>query len=148
MEIKLEKQGVESMEFEPITKENIIEVLAKNKPTCKTRLLNLNSYIWIQDSSHSEMTIDFSCPNWLQVIEAFIGKKLEPLLKFDFNNYLIKNGFKNVHSTLSKNGIQLNLYKDEVGFIDLTTDSIIWIESTKENADILIKMSALVEKLK
>ncbi|RTK92192.1 MAG: hypothetical protein EKK61_05660 [Rickettsiales bacterium] len=134
-------------EFEPITKDNIIEVLAKNKPSYKTKLININSSIVIQDISRNVITIDFGVPNWLQVIEALIGKKLKPLPKFYFKEYLMENGFKNIHGTLSKNTICLSPCKNKVGILD-GFDSAKWVEPIKENADILIKMAELAEKLK
>lgn len=68
-------------EFEPITKDNIAEVLEYNglKDTFSG---GTNARSIIMGSGTPEWcSVNFKNPNWLQIIEAHLGKKLTPLPK-------------------------------------------------------------------
>lgn len=96
----------------------------------------------------------FDCDNALEynpddTVTLKVGDKLQPLPKpkFDFEEYLIANGFNKAYSSIF-NGSKIN---NSLLWFNLNSpflNNMIKIERTKENADILIEMNKLASQLK
>lgn len=139
-------------EFEPITKDNIKEVLKYNKD-------KFNVFVNYEIKKDS-FAIDFTpfvnkISQFNYIIQtnnfdeflAFIQKrvKLEPLPKFDFEQYLLDNGFEkhNYGSSLIKHNLLVWVLTNH-----FQLNSRLEYLKTKENADILIAAAKLLEGLK
>lgn len=68
-------------EFEPITKDNIAEVLEYNGVKDAFSIDNNARSIVIGSGAPEWCSVNFKNPNWLQIIEAHLDKKLKPLPK-------------------------------------------------------------------
>lgn len=139
LEKDLVVESREEQEYHTITKDNISDVLEYNEIYHVD--VHTNSL-----SIHKVCSISMRSENWLQILEAAIGKKLKPLLvhKFDFVQYMLDNGFKKCQ------GIQLGMIKKDYTFIDgnyLSFDPVV-IEHTEENAKIVLEIDKLMGKLK
>ena len=137
----------EEQEYEPITLRNIREVLEFNK--VPSNLYNLYDYDYLE-LVKDPCDIDFRNPRWLQHIEVEFGK-LNPLpkkQKFDFEQYLLDNGFEKLiprglhkFTSYESNDIYVHVYEE---FITVTDTYLI---KTKENADKLIAASKKLDEL-
>ena len=142
-------------EFEPIAEDNIIQVLDYNKEMgLKIRDIKLYNnkicYEQLEGNEWVEFRWNLSFKNWLQYLELELGK-LKPLPKkpkFDPRQYLLDNGFKQYEDGSFPNYFftrfqTIRLYSDNTFNANKNT-----YMATKENLDLVIQASKLLEKLK
>ena len=136
-------------DFEPITKDNIKEVLSYNKD-------KFNVFVDYEIKKDS-FAIDFDVASdridkFNYIIQTddfnefltFIQKRidLKPLPKFDFEGHLVSLGFKKIEDKLIKGAISFKLGHNE-GYLD----SAICFKYTVENADILFQAANTLDNL-
>lgn len=101
VEIKDFRRWEEPEEFEPITRDNIVEVLEYNgfnylKSTGVEHVLDKDIVITNVGIKVPYAQVTFENPNWLKHLELYTGN-LKPLPKkpvFDPKQFLVDNGFK------------------------------------------------------
>lgn len=126
----------------PITKDNIAEVLKFNNIT------DISVYTNSLGKKHC-FSLSMKPDNWLDTLEALVGK-LKPLPKipeFNFEQYLLDNGFKKEksnHGILLKYSVFVTIFKSA----SYWTCQGEYIQETPQNADILIAMAKLAKDLK
>lgn len=158
----------EEIEYQPITKDNIVEVLEHNgfqyivvnKYSIKYKKEDHTFYVALKEHEHlgygylQNEEDYYNCP---QIIHPNLSKvldfmsefcPLELLPKFDFVQYLLDNGFKvwgiddYIEWSADLNGIRAWSEANAI-----FTNGGLRIKPTKDNADILIKMAELAKEL-
>ncbi|RTK92198.1 MAG: hypothetical protein EKK61_05690 [Rickettsiales bacterium] len=159
-----EELSQDADKFEPITKDNIVKVLIFNdfdisgygetsgyysqwfnKKDIDVEMHDFPMGTIYHIKTNNESISTYSLLEFL----FFLTKRVElkPLLKFDFKDYLVKNGFifsksdKSSESVLSKNGIYVILDNHKIRLCG--TEKL--VEESKELADRLIKVSEILE---
>ena len=143
-------------EFEPITKDNIKEVLNYNRGKFNVFV----NYEIKKDSFAIDFTVVLNgIDKFNYIIQTddfnefltFIQKRvdLKPLPKFDFEGHLVSRGFKKIEDKLIKGAISFKLGHNE-GYLNLegtNLDSAICFKYTVENADILLQAASTLDIL-
>lgn len=129
-----------------ITKDNIAEVLKFNNIT------DISVHANSLGKKHC-FSLSMKPDNWLDTLEALVGK-LKPLPKipeFNFEQYLLDNGFKKEksnHGILLKYSVFVTIFKSASITGNYWTCQGEYIQETPQNADILITMAKLAKDLK
>lgn len=136
----------EDQEHYPITKDNIAELLEYNG-IHNFIIYSNDEHLIIGADTELRTLLNIKNHNFLQIIEAHYGKKLNPIPKpkFDFVKYLLGHGAK-IKSGKECTLVELGNLKFVVysNYVDLFGDKF---SLTKENADILIAMAELSKEL-
>ena len=131
---------------QPITKDNIAEVLKFNNIT------DISVHTDSLGKKHC-FSLSMKPDNWLDTLEAIVGK-LKPLPKnpeFNFEQYLLDNGFKKEksnHGILLKYSVFVTIFKSASITGNYWTWQGEYIQETPQNVDILIAMAKLAKDLK
>lgn len=132
---------------QPITKDNIAEVLKFNNIT------DISVHANSLGKKHC-FSLSMKPDNWLDIFEAIIGKKLKSLPKipeFNFEQYLLDNGFKKttgVYDVIFSVSHHLSIYKSGSTPAGEWSCGGVVIQENLQNADILITMANLAKDLK
>lgn len=136
----------EEQEYQPITKDNIAEVLEYNGIDKKLYMID-KCYITCLKFVNIENygnCISFRNPKWLQLVEVYFGKlKPLPLPKFDFVQYLLDNGFKEDSGNLYNQNRAIKIIAEANKFYIEDCE----IQPTETNAKIVVQMAKLAEEL-
>jgi hypothetical protein len=129
-----------------ITKGNIEEVLKHNG----IKGFNvLSRHVSLRHGNTEMMTrIPFSHPNWMQMIETWLGRPLAPLPApvFDFGKYLCKHGFtpdEGFKHIIENDKIWIGVYKEHFNIHCEAMRSI----NNKNNADKILQIVKLLGEL-
>jgi len=125
-------------EFEPITKDNIAEVLEYNGVKDAFSIDDNARSIVIGSGAPEWCSVNFKNPNWLQIIEAHLDKKLKPLPKKTnpFDAVKIGQWVKCIKNT----GNYAGFYNKWVQRVDSScggfprAEELIWFKAPEEKA--------------
>lgn len=127
-----------------ITKDNIAEVLKHND----IEFSIYEDFLLIGDNHQTDCRIGIKNPNLVAIIEAYLGKKLEPLPEhnpFDFEKTLLDAGFQSDNYCIWSGSCFSPLIWIVKSNINLNGRHK--IEPTPQNVQILIEIKNLFEKL-